>query len=67
VRFDKVAEGFGAHGEYVDRTEDIAPAMERALAAGKTAVVQIAVDRMVHSLQPPNAEEFATWYAGSMY
>ena len=27
VRFDKIAEGYGAYGEYVDRTEDIAPAV----------------------------------------
>jgi thiamine pyrophosphate-dependent acetolactate synthase large subunit-like protein len=67
VRFDRIAEGFGAHGEYVDRTEDIAPAVERALAAGRTAVVQVAVDPMVNSLQAPNVEEFLTWYAGSMY
>lgn len=67
VRFDKIAEGFGAHGEFVDRTEDIAPAMARALAAGRPAVVQVAVDPMVNSLQAPNVEEFMTWYAGSMY
>jgi thiamine pyrophosphate-dependent acetolactate synthase large subunit-like protein len=67
VRFDKIAEGFGAHGEYVDRTADIAPAVERALAAGRAAVVQVAVDPMANSLQAPDIEEFLTWYAGSMY
>ena len=67
VRFDKIAEGFGAHGEYVDRTENIAPAVRRALASGRPAVVQVAVDPMVNSLQAPNTEEFLTWYAGSMY
>lgn len=67
VRFDKIAEGFGAHGEFVERTEDIGPAMARALAAGRPAVVQVAVDPMVNSLQAPNVEEFMTWYAGSMY
>ena len=35
VRFDKVAEAFGAYGEYVEREEDIAPAIARALASGK--------------------------------
>ena len=31
VRFDKVAEGFGCHGEYVDQAEDIGPAIKRAV------------------------------------
>ena len=35
VRFDKIAEGFGCYGEYVDREEDIGPAIERAYASGK--------------------------------
>lgn len=67
VRFDRIAEGFGAHGEYVERTADIAPAIARALASGRPAVVQVVVDPMVNSLQAPNVEEFMTWYAGSMY
>ena len=37
VRFDKIAEGFGCHGEYVERAEDIGPAIERAYASGKPA------------------------------
>ena len=36
VRLDKTAESLGAHGEYVERAEDIAPAMERALASGRS-------------------------------
>jgi thiamine pyrophosphate-dependent acetolactate synthase large subunit-like protein len=35
VRLDKTAESFGAHGEYVTRAEDIAPAVERALARAR--------------------------------
>ena len=64
VRFDRIAEGFGAHGEYVDRTEDIGPAVRRALAAGRPAVVQVAVDPEVNALQAPNWAEFVTWYGG---
>jgi len=66
VRFDKIAEGFGAYGEYVERTEDIGPAVQRALAAGRPAVVQVAVDPQVNALQAPNWEEFVTWY-GDLY
>ncbi|MCU0270220.1 MAG: thiamine pyrophosphate-binding protein [Acidimicrobiales bacterium] len=43
TRYDRIAEGFGAHGERVERPEDIAPAIERALAAGRPALVDIAV------------------------
>jgi acetolactate synthase-1/2/3 large subunit len=67
VRFDKIAEGFGAHGEYVDRTEEIAPAVKRALATGRTAVVQVAVDPLVNALEAPHAAEFVTWYTGGGY
>jgi thiamine pyrophosphate-dependent acetolactate synthase large subunit-like protein len=64
VRFDKIAEGYGAHGEFVDRTEDVGPAVERALASGRPAVVQVAVDPMVNAFHVPHVKEFATWYTG---
>ena len=41
VRFDKIAEGFGCHGEYVEKEDEIGPAIERAYASGKTAVVHV--------------------------
>ena len=37
VRFDKIAEGFGCHGEYVDKADEIGPAIERAYASGEPA------------------------------
>lgn len=67
VRFDKIAEGFGAHGEYVDRTEQVGPAVRRALESGRTAVVHVAVDSAVNALQAPGLEEFATWYGDRFY
>jgi thiamine pyrophosphate-dependent acetolactate synthase large subunit-like protein len=67
VRFDRIAEGYGAHGEYVERREDIAPAIERALAAGRPAVVQIPVDPTSNALDVPGFEEFATWYGDKGY
>lgn len=42
--YDKVAELFGAKGYRVERPEDIAPTVEKALNCGKTAVVDVQVD-----------------------
>jgi len=68
VRLDKVAEGFGAHGEYVERAEDIGPAVARALASGKAAVVQVPVNaRENAALQLPGYDEFKTWYTDFTY
>ena len=42
-----MAEAFGCHGEYVEEPGDIRPALERAaaaVAAGKTAVVNVVTD-----------------------
>jgi len=41
VRYDKWVEGFGGHGEFVERPSDIRPALERALASGKPACVNV--------------------------
>ncbi|MDH3702809.1 MAG: thiamine pyrophosphate-binding protein [Alphaproteobacteria bacterium] len=35
---------FGAHGESVERTEDFLPALERAAASGRAAVIELRVD-----------------------
>jgi acetolactate synthase I/II/III large subunit len=66
VRFDRIAEGFGCHGEYVERDEDIGPAIQRAYASGKAAVVHVAIDPKVNSEEMPNYGEFRTWYAEGM-
>ncbi len=47
TRYDRVAEAFGCHGEYVEEPGDIRPALERAaaaVAAGRTAVVNVVTD-----------------------
>lgn len=64
VRFDKLAESLGAYGEYVERAEDIGPAVERALATGRPAIVHVAVDPSVNSsfAGVPGMAEFRTWY-----
>jgi acetolactate synthase-1/2/3 large subunit len=45
TRYDRVVEALGGHGEHVERPEDIRPAMERALSAGKPALVNIKIGR----------------------
>jgi acetolactate synthase-1/2/3 large subunit len=42
--FAAYAHAFGGHGERVERTEDFAPAFERALASGKPAIIHCLVD-----------------------
>lgn len=41
TRYDLAAAGLGAHGEYVERPEEIRPALERAFASGKPAVMNV--------------------------
>lgn len=43
-RYDKVMEALGGHGEYVTKPEEIRPALERAAASGKPALVNVIVD-----------------------
>jgi acetolactate synthase I/II/III large subunit len=42
--FAAYARAFGAHGELVETTEQFAPAFDRALAAGKPALIEIRID-----------------------
>jgi len=44
VHYEKVVEAFGAHGEFVTEAKDIGPAIDRALASGKPACVNVMTD-----------------------
>ncbi|MFH1604080.1 MAG: thiamine pyrophosphate-dependent enzyme, partial [Pseudomonadota bacterium] len=44
TRFDRMAEALGCHGEYVEEPSQIRPALERAFAAGKPALVNVKTD-----------------------
>jgi acetolactate synthase-1/2/3 large subunit len=48
--FALYAKAFGGHGERVERTEDFAPAFERALASGKPAILHCLVDPRAQSV-----------------
>ncbi len=41
TRYDKIVEAMGGHGEYCERPEEIRPALERAFASGKPALVNV--------------------------
>ncbi len=44
VPYHEIARSFGGHGEQVERLEDIAPAIERALASGVASCINLLVD-----------------------
>ena len=47
MQYEKIAEALGCYGEYVERVEDIIPALERAQAqvdAGRVALVNVKTD-----------------------
>jgi len=43
TRYDKVVEALGGHGELVERPEDLRPALDRAAASGKPALVNVII------------------------
>ena len=43
TRYDKVVEALGGHGELVERPEELRPALERAAASGKPALVNVLI------------------------
>ena len=47
VHYERAAEGLGAQGELVERAEDIAPALSRALSSGRSTCINIITDRDV--------------------
>lgn len=43
-RYERLCEVFGGHAEHVERPEEIAPALERSLASGEPAIVNVMLD-----------------------
>jgi acetolactate synthase-1/2/3 large subunit len=67
VRWDRVAEGLGCHGEYVDRMEDVEPVLRRAKAANGPAVVCVRTDREANLAIPQELLlRFVEVYQGPM-
>ena len=44
ARYDQVAAAFGGHGEFVTEAAQLLPAVERALASGKPACVNVMIE-----------------------
>jgi len=44
TRYDRMAMELGAHGEFVEKPHEVRPALERAFASGKPAVVNVITD-----------------------
>ncbi len=47
TRYDVMAKGLGAHGENVEKASELAPALKRAFASGKPALVNVAIDKVI--------------------
>ena len=43
-RYDKMVEAFGGYGEFVEKPDQIRPAIERAIKSGKVALVNVCTD-----------------------
>jgi acetolactate synthase I/II/III large subunit len=68
VRFDKIAEGLGCVGKYVEKAEELGPAIKAAFASGKPTVIHVPIDPVANhggneNKDTPNYDEFRTWYA----
>jgi acetolactate synthase-1/2/3 large subunit len=64
VRYDLVAQAFGCHGERVEEPEEIAPALERTVASGKPAVLDVLIDQWANLTPPDLANLDAVWMEG---
>ncbi|MCP4225891.1 MAG: acetolactate synthase [Actinomycetia bacterium] len=51
TRYDQVVEAFGGHGEHVTEPDQIRPALERAFASGKPALVNVEMRRDVDGMK----------------
>jgi len=49
TRYDKIVEAMGGHGEFCERPEEIGPALERAFASGKPALVNVVMRQDIGS------------------
>ena len=63
VRFDKIAEGFGAHGEFISNAADLGPAIEAAYKRGGVTVIHVPIEPKANASDKPQYSEFKTWYA----
>ena len=63
VRFDKIAEGFGAHGEFVKDAKELGGVIQAAYARGGVTVIHVPIEPKANATDKPQYSEFKTWYA----
>ena len=67
IRWDRVAEGLGCHGEYADKIEEVEPALQRAKAAKEPAALCLRTSRDANLMIPKELMlRFAEVYQGPM-
>jgi thiamine pyrophosphate-dependent acetolactate synthase large subunit-like protein len=66
TRFDRIAEGFGASGLYVDRADDLPGVFATACAQQGPVVIHVAVDARANGSGLPGWAELASWYSDGM-
>ncbi len=47
IRYDKIAQELGCHGEHVEKPDEIVPALRRALESGKPALINVVGDKRI--------------------
>jgi len=55
--------GFGCHGEYIEKEDEMGRPSSGRSPAAKTAVVHVCIDPKANSEEMPKYDEFRTWYA----
>jgi len=61
-RYDKMAEAWGGHGELVKNTEDIVPAIQRAIENGKPSIINIEIGMYnMHASTKAYADSFSKY------
>lgn len=64
TRYDLMAQAMGCHGERIVKPEDIRPALERAVASDRPAVLDVAIDAVANLNPPPLKAMAAAWLEG---
>jgi acetolactate synthase-1/2/3 large subunit len=64
VRYGEIARACGWHGERVERPEEITPALQRAAASGKPALLDVLVDAQANLAPPDLNTVVAIWMEG---
>ena len=59
IRYDKIMEAFGGHGEHVESLQDLGPAVKRSLSSGKASLVNVVINK-----KPARKKQPHDWMTG---